>query len=38
VRAEAVRRGIIELYQSHRWAKELIEEAQQQLDANRIEQ
>ena len=30
-RAEAIRRGIIELYQHHRWAKELVEEAKQQL-------
>ena len=37
VRAEAIRRGIIELYQHHRWAKELVEDAQQQLGANRDE-
>ena len=29
--AEGIRRGIIELYQNHRWAKELVEEAQQRL-------
>ena len=38
VRAEAIRRGIIELYQQHRWAKELVEEAKQQLNADRGEQ
>jgi len=32
VRAEAIRRGIIELYQHHRWAKELVDEATQQLN------
>jgi len=31
VRADAIRRGIIELYQNHRWAKKLVEEAKQQL-------
>ena len=30
-RAEGIRRGIIELYQHNRWAKELIEEAKQLL-------
>jgi len=30
-RAEAVRRGIVELYQHHRWAKELVEEAEELL-------
>jgi hypothetical protein len=25
--ADGIRRGIIELYQNHRWAKELVEEA-----------
>ncbi|MDR0703965.1 MAG: protein kinase [Planctomycetaceae bacterium] len=29
--AENIRLGIIELYQHHRWAKELVEEAQQEL-------
>ena len=29
--AEGIRRGIIELYQNHRWAKELVEEAKQLL-------
>lgn len=31
IRAEEIRRGMIELYQNHRWAKELIEEAKQHL-------
>jgi len=31
-RADGIRRGIIELYQNHRWAKELVEEAKQQLE------
>jgi serine/threonine-protein kinase len=31
VRAEGIRRGIIELYQNQRWAKEIVEEAEQQL-------
>jgi len=31
VRAEEIRRGIIELYQNYRWAKELVEEARQLL-------
>ena len=30
-RAEGIRRGIIELYQHNRWAKELVKEAQQLL-------
>jgi len=32
IRAEEIRRGIIELYQDHRWAKELIDEAKQKLE------
>jgi serine/threonine-protein kinase len=32
LRAEAIRQGIIELYQHHRWAKQLIEEAKQKLN------
>jgi len=31
VRADGIRRGIIELYQNHRWAKELVEEAEREL-------
>jgi serine/threonine-protein kinase len=31
IRAENIRRGIIELYQNHHWAKELVEEAKRQL-------
>ena len=31
VRAREIRHGIIELYQHHRWAKELVEEAKQHL-------
>ena len=31
IRAEEIRRGIIELYQNHRWAKELIDEAKEKL-------
>ena len=31
-RADDIRRGIIELYQNHRWANELVEEAKQQLE------
>jgi serine/threonine protein kinase len=30
--AENIRLGVIELYQHHRWAKELVEEAQQELE------
>ena len=30
-RADGIRRGIVELYQNHRWAKKLVEEAKQQL-------
>ena len=36
-RAEGIRRGIIELYQNHRWAKELVKEAQQLLEATEME-
>jgi serine/threonine-protein kinase len=31
IRAEEIRRGIIELYKDHRWAKELVDEAKQKL-------
>ena len=31
VRADAIRCGIIELYQNHRWAHELVDEAKQKL-------
>ena len=32
MRAEGIRRGIIELYQHNRWAKELVEEAEKLLE------
>ena len=34
VRAGEIRRGIIELYQHHRWAQDLVEEAKEQLEAD----
>ena len=37
-RAEEIRRGIIELYQDHRWARELLEEVKRHLVQQRKEE
>ena len=34
-RADAIRHGIVVLYQNHRWAKELVEEAKQELESRK---